>query len=461
MQREVDIDRLEYSRDPAFTFPTRVDASGERFLLDPSHRFSKDEGDVILKGRFSLRSRDELEQIMCSKSSAGTTTHNDIRFDHFSFQAMKPENEDRVFVHTFEKGTLFGVFDGHCGKTLSEKASRELPTLIAQALSAGIDQMGDDRPGTDVLDSVVRDTFTRVVLEFDASLRAALDETIDEFVKSTPDWTEEEILYALWVEWKHGANRPAPAVEGSTMLIGFIPTSGAEVWVACLGDSEAWHGRLECDEWSCTPLNEMHSTDNPAEVERILKEHPEEKDLIVYNRVLGLLPVTRALGDHRLKAPMDRVTTVYKWARPVNGPFDRLTRWAATYKTPPYLSTNPTFKRMSLSPGDVIVMATDGLRNIDALDDWGPSDKTNLFVSLAGAALNRPPQTPDPMGKWETKIGHGFLQELPEGDNAAELVVRNVLFGQDQVKLARELTIESPVPGACCQDDITVLVVHV
>ncbi|EJD51877.1 protein serine/threonine phosphatase 2C [Auricularia subglabra TFB-10046 SS5] len=399
-----------------------------------------------------MLSKDELERIFRAKSSAGSATSHNLRFEHLTFQAMKVHNEDRVFTHHFEHGTLFGVFDGHCGHDLSEKAVRELPPLIAQALGVAIDQAGAESD----MSRAVQDAFTRVILEFDVSLLRGMDEALDEIVKEYPDWKGDDLLYPLWLEWKEGANRPAFAVEGSTMLIGFIPTTGREVWVACLGDSEAWHGRFDGAAWACTPLNEMHSASNPVEVERILKEHPLETDLILDNRVLGSLPVTRALGDHRMKAPMDRVTTLYKWARPITTL--KVSTWINKHKTPPYLSSTPTFKHMSLVPGDIIFMATDGLRN--AMTDWNDGDVTQLFISLAGAASGHPIQT-QVQEKWEAKLGHSFMPGVQGGCSPVEWVVRNVLSGQDEVKFARELTFESPVHGAHLQDDISVLLVRV
>jgi hypothetical protein len=54
-------------------------------------------------------------------------------------------------------------------------------------------------------------------------------------------------------------------------------------------------GRMVNNNWTATPLNNLHNADNPAEVQRLQLGHPGEDDLIQYCRVKGQLAVTRGM----------------------------------------------------------------------------------------------------------------------------------------------------------------------
>jgi serine/threonine protein phosphatase PrpC len=104
------------------------------------------------------------------------------------------------------------------------------------------------------------------------------------------------------------------AAVGTTALVGYINNSKKDLWVACLGDSEACKlspclimppplliipvvGRLmsdDCNRWNAALLNEAHCATNQDEVNRLLREHPGE-DVIKNNRLLGFLSVTRGV----------------------------------------------------------------------------------------------------------------------------------------------------------------------
>lgn len=136
--------------------------------------------------------------------------------------------------------------------------------------------------------------------------------------------------------------------------------------------------------------------------------------------------------------------------------------WEAKYKTAPYLSAQPTFKHMALQPGDVIVMASDGLADARQLSGFTEEEKDALFLALAGAAVGGVSNNGD-LPHWERRLGHCFLPRPSEGGNAADWLLQNVLYGIDDILFAREMTIELPKRNTNFyrwQDDISVLVVH-
>ncbi|KZV88199.1 protein serine/threonine phosphatase 2C [Exidia glandulosa HHB12029] len=453
----LDFQRNVYDREPAF--PTRVDAStGVRYFLDFSNKYNNvDAGDIILCPRFRLLPRQEMQDVLAMKKSAGVLNVNGLSVSHVTMQAIKESNEDRLFVHPFEHGTLFGILDGHGGSECSQKASRELPGVIAQFLTSALGRAGH----TALTDTArcVEDAISAAIKEFDAALITGLEDTVAEFTALYPgDFDMWDIKDFMRKEMREGQNRPANALAGCTALIGFIPTSNKTLFVASLGDSQAG---MYSDAWDCTTLNEFHAASNPHEVARLQAEHPGEEGIVRYNRLFGAISVTRALGDHLLKAPIELSAKYYCYAHPMMVPPGEVKQWPGKYKTPPYMSVQPSFQRIGLVPGDVIVFASDGLRNTWQTRALTASEQEQLFVGLCGYAgrLDNPVQD---LGRWETKLGHRFLPMDQEEVNAADWMLMNVLFGGDDVKLARELTIEFPEGGSeRWQDDITVISIHV
>jgi len=102
-----------------------------------------------------------------------------------SAKGQRPYQEDRLFVATYEQGTLIGVFDGHGGSEVSQTAVTELPGFFADLIS-----------------------------EPKAKPRTALSKAIHKLAVLTQ------------------AN-----ISGSTLSLAFIPSRGSFVYCAVLGDS--------------------------------------------------------------------------------------------------------------------------------------------------------------------------------------------------------------------------------
>lgn len=155
------------------------------------------------------------------------------------------------------------------------------------------------------------------------------------------------------------------------------------------------------------------------------------------------LTINQALGDHQLKVQSrffaDRILS-YFYPSPI--PLDAFEDWELNgNSTPPYLSSLPTVKRHDLLPGDTLVFASDGLPDsmTRTLTPIVPAERWDVLMSLAH-------------GEHDERLGHERIA-YQSGANTAELLIKNALFGTDEVKMAKEL--EDPL-----RDDISVVVVH-
>jgi pyruvate dehydrogenase phosphatase len=215
------------------------------------------------------------------------------------------------------------------------------------------------------------------------------------------------------------------------------------------------------------PLTVSHSlSNNLAEREALIAAHPEEPNLIVNNRVLGL-PVSRAFGDHRWKWPAEAID---KTSAKFYSPDKR-----EHYISPPYLHAEPEITTTVIQSGDFVVLACDGLWDnmshenaVKCLGQW--IDETNRRIVAKEAALNG---TPGPevtdsvpiegIADLDTQIGAAWgwaarpEDFVIEDGNGATHLVRNALGGKRREQF---ITIMSILPPATydARDDITVQV---
>ncbi|KAJ7154125.1 hypothetical protein C8R46DRAFT_1041872 [Mycena filopes] len=393
----------------------------------------------VLDGRISFRYPTmPLGSFVTAKRKLG----NGIEI---SQSALPTKDEDRLVVFEFEHGTMIAVFDGHHSDELAEFASERLPQLVA----AKFDPTDPD------IDQVI----TQIFREFDESLILKVTELFD----PGEDWADEA--------WKDNGNiyevvgysRQDPrfaaarlAVVGTTVLPGIIDKSKRHLWVVSLGDSDAGNlpptamfllvdirivcGRIQDGKLTSILVSERHNGRDAKEVAKFLSEHPGEEGLIHRgDRVLGLLAVTRALGDHQMKVRSRRLATVIlKAIYPSPIPQDCFQEWVVNgNNTPPYLSCTPAIRRFDVLPSDVLIFASDGLP--DSMDQVPVAERWNVLMALVNGESR------------EQQLGYGRIQASFD-DNPAELLIKNSLFGDDTDKMAKELADSD-------RDDISVVVV--
>ena len=133
-----------------------------------------------------------------------------------------------------------------------------------------------------------------------------------------------------------------------------------------------------------------------------------------------------------LKVPIDlaRVLSMM-WECPIFP--EVIDQWAQQKHTPPYISSTPSVKLFSIEKGDVLVFCSDGLRSSIKGQGVPDQDVANTIISLAGVDF----LDAETLLSYEKSIGHSFI---PSADinNIADRVIRNVLFGLDNHRMAKE-----------------------
>jgi pyruvate dehydrogenase phosphatase len=104
----------------------------------------------------------------------------------------------------------------------------------------------------------------------------------------------------------------------------------------------------------------------------------------------------------------------------------------------------------------MLVFCSDGLGSSLNAQGVPDQDVGNTILSLAGVDL----LDAEAVLSYEKAIGHSFI---PSADinNIADRVIRNILFGLDDHRMARETMATMNSYSDCLRDDMSVVVVEV
>ena len=130
--------------------------------------------------------------------------------------------------------------------------------------------------------------------------------------------------------------------------------------------------------------------------------------------------------------------------------------WTHQKHTPPYISSTPSVKHFSFEEGDILVFCSDGLRS--SLKEQGVADEDvgDTIISLAGVDF----LDAEAVLSYEKTIGHSFIPSS-EIDNIADGVIRNILFGLDDHRMAKETMATMNSRANYLRDDMSVVVVEI
>ena len=142
------------------------------------------------------------------------------------------------------------------------------------------------------------------------------------------------------------------------------------------------------------------------------------------------------------------------WGCPI--PLFVTDRWAQQTHTPPYISSTPSVMHFSFEKGDMLVFCSDGLRSSLTAQGVQDQDVGSTIISLAGLDL----LDIEALSSYEKAIGHPFIPSA-DIDNIADRVIRNVLFGLDDHRMAKETMATMNSRSDRLRDDMSVIVLEV
>ncbi|KAF7299407.1 PPM-type phosphatase domain-containing protein [Mycena indigotica] len=339
---------------------------------------------------------------------------------------LPTKDQDRTVVLPFEHGTIIAIFDGHLGDELAYYASKYFLQLIVEIFD----------PTAQDLEERIIDTFQY----FDDYLLGCVTKLFPGRSWMDSKWDNFDNVYKV-IDRDPDFSSGRPTVVGTTVLLGIIDKAKQSIWVVSLGDSCAIRGRMQRGKMVPLIMNEYHNCKNEEEVAKIEREHPGEKDLVVHGGTLGGLRITRALGDHMFKVEIPLASKILASYVPCPIPRFLFRKWAENGNiTPPYISCIPSVRKFDLMPGDIVVFASDGLA-----DSLAWPDSRDCWEAIMPLLI----------GVDDERLGHRCFKPPAGAEvNKAELLIRNVLFGDDNVKMAGVLMDR-------WRDDISVVVVEV
>jgi pyruvate dehydrogenase phosphatase len=208
---------------------------------------------------------------------------------------------------------------GHAGAETAAYAAKHLPALLHSRLRTLL--AGDtDRVH---LPQSISDTIQEGIRAFDDSLTAGLKGIFPESPEEIERLSDAEIRGRL-ADDPDGSKRAQVirCMRGTTVVLAITDSARENVWVANLGDSVAGQFRFlwawqSGDTWTVTVMASVDAEAAPRDVHtisrahnavglearRISDEHPGEQDIIINDRVLGALAVTRCTSPQPSARP--------------------------------------------------------------------------------------------------------------------------------------------------------------
>lgn len=239
---------------------------------------------------------------------------------HINSYAANTPCEDRYATLLNDSGALFGIYDGHggCGAV----------SFVKECLMSYLQ---------DSLKKIFKDGIQEE--ELTEKIRLAL---IQGYERADKDF----ILQGQMDEFKL-----ADAYAGACAITAY--TVGRHLFIANSGDCRAVLGRrltaqgMHHHRYEAVQLSNDHTAE--TERERLIREHPNEPDVVVRGAIKGNLEPSRAFGDALFKDKVFNhyLRDEYQMPEPYN---------------PPYVTASPEVLYHYLEYGDsFLILATDGL----------------------------------------------------------------------------------------------------
>ncbi|KAG6915392.1 hypothetical protein DXG01_011711 [Tephrocybe rancida] len=394
----------------------------------------------------------ELDRLAAAKSFSNT--------DCASFQPCpNPEksSQDRYAVNDWPlcNGTwqFRAVLDGHGGHQTVDHTLNTLPSLIRTDLQELVSEM---EPSVDAVSQLLMDAITSVDDKISKDVLELFPD-VNAFVNLSDD-----VVCAIINDQKSGGKNASVisrCMAGTTVLVSLVDPSLTNLWVASLGDCQAALGIHQYDgNWETLLLSSFHNGENPSEKEKVSRQHPDEVECMLENRVFGALAVTRgecsldlatwsvrahsfsiAIGDHLFKLPASYTERIFMNAKEGFQFSKNIQDFLWRNKTPPYVSNRADVQHTRLEGKEaLLVMCSDGLLDLYAQSQMELTALADYWVQLVAR-----------------KTCSSHSQDKTQNVNLAIYLLRDALGGDDIDAVSRMMTVEMEYRW---MDDTTILV---
>ncbi|VDC01683.1 unnamed protein product [Peniophora sp. CBMAI 1063] len=345
------------------------------------------------------------------------------------------QNQDRFYTESWPTPsgpwTFNAVLDGHVGHSTVDYAVHHLPVIVRRTLESYLRARRGSFSSTDI-SRILADA----IVQCDNAITNNFVALFPGGAPAMRSMSNEQIQSVLRVPANHVAS--IRCLHGSTALLSLSDPSSEHVWIANLGDCQAvLASKHQSGRWSATYVSDLHDGDNLAEIQRIQREHPGEREACKDNRVIGFLGPTRSLGDTWLK--LDRVYSqraLLSFRSEWN--VDKPETFISRLHSPPYVSSTPDVRHIRLprpasgsQARHALLLCSDGL-----------PDLYNARFDTRGEMV----------AHWVQAIGDALDAR---SNNAALVLLRDALGGEDLRSVASYLTVEMDERW---MDDVTILV---
>ena len=401
-------------------------------------------------------------------------------------QSNKPI-EDRDVQGRLVHGTasMFGVFDGHAGCACAQAVRDRLLSYIAVAM-ADHQVLKDIRDGvtdptTDLInhrgvesDRLVNSdlaalhrkslvNFATESMAIDSYDMAVKDALVNGFLRLDQDITAEAApsnLQRAGMNMSCYFDTLAIAFSGAVGCVAYVDNT--DLFVANVGDTQAVLGVHNDNRWEAVCLTNTHTAENPNEVERITRFHPNESPNIIKNhRLFGELVPLRSFGDVRYKWPKSDLKHLLNTKQIPNHLMSVYGESLVPhkYRTPPYLDAEPEVIHHHLTPKDkFLVLASDGL-----WDCLSPEKVVQLVAGHMDGQQVLVNYTPAEDATLKEVNGiltqrRSSLKNRALDSNAATHLLRSAL-GPDHGQVSAQLTLPESIVRFY-RDDINIIIIY-
>ncbi|RPD61193.1 protein serine/threonine phosphatase 2C [Lentinus tigrinus ALCF2SS1-7] len=360
------------------------------------------------------------------------------RIHAVTFQPLESrKNEDRLVTRELvvhgQEWLLLAVCDGHCGASAARYTASHLPSRIRSMLEhlAGTDLQGQlDRKHVLKHADFISSELRRCINDFDRELGHVV-----ETICPNPTKISEKEACSLVKEYPDVLAR---ACSGTTLAAALVNLTHRLMWAINVGDSTVALSTADSKgKRIAHELCTRHTLNDLREYKDVVRRHIGERRVVESGRVLGMLAMSRVIGDYPLKMHAAYTRHLFRYLSIVGAPPYIRNSMIRRIRTPPYVTADPSVCFVDLQAlwnrDPIIMVYSDGIDNlVNGCRYLNPFRETDIIPARAISVLLQDEVDDDV----EELLGYGIdLHWSGEEANRAVDVLGNLLGGTDTSKL--------------------------